>query len=58
MRFVTAVALAAVMLWVPVDGVAQDIMEVGDWWVRESLDPFDDSSQTAIYLIPEDDTLF
>ena len=23
MRFVTAVALAAVMLWVPVDGVAQ-----------------------------------
>jgi len=25
MRFVTAVALAAVMLWVPVDGVAQEI---------------------------------
>ena len=25
MRFITAVALAAVMLWVPVDGVAQEI---------------------------------
>jgi len=25
MRFATAVALAAVMLWVPVDGVAQDL---------------------------------
>jgi len=25
MRFVTAVALAAVMLWVPVDGVAREI---------------------------------
>ena len=28
MKFVTAVALAAVMLWVPVDGVAQDAMDV------------------------------
>jgi len=56
MRFVTAVALAAVMLWVPVDGVAQTM--IGDWRVRENLDPFDDSSQTFIYLIPEDATSF
>jgi hypothetical protein len=56
MRFVTAVALAAVMLWVPVDGVAQTM--IGDWRVRENLDPFDDSSQTIIYLIAEDATSF
>jgi len=28
MRFITAVALAAVMLWVPVDGVAQRIQHL------------------------------
>ena len=30
MRFLTAVALAAVMLWVPVDGVAQDLRPIDE----------------------------
>jgi hypothetical protein len=46
MRFIPAVALALVMLWVPVDGVAQgtliDEKAFGDWRVNIFEDPFTD----------------
>jgi hypothetical protein len=51
MRFLTAVALAAVMLWVPVDGVAQSgIRLVGDWAIEQSEDPFTDEKNSKISL--------
>ena len=49
MRFLTAVAL--VMLWVPVDGVAQSgIRLVGDWAIEQSEDPFTDEKNSKISL--------
>ena len=39
MKFLTAVALALVMLWVPVDGVAQTL--IGDWVSGEGRVLFD-----------------
>ena len=46
MRFLTAVALAVVMLWVPVDGVAQ--ARSGDWGIRIEEDPFTDEKTSTI----------
>jgi hypothetical protein len=58
MRFVTAVALALVMLWVPVDGVAQGVGSgsVGDWLLGTSVDPFTDEKSTRITLSHVDET--
>jgi hypothetical protein len=50
-------ALALAVIPVGVD--AQDTTRVvGDWQVRESLDPFDDSPRTIIYLAAEGATSF
>ena len=49
MRFVSAVALAAVMLWVPVDGVAQLVNEV-----IEGRDCGGSSRVTCAYKIGND----
>ena len=46
MKFLTAVALAVVMLWVPVDGVAQ--ARSGDWGIRIEEDPFTDEKTSTI----------
>jgi len=48
MRFATAVALAAVMLWVPVDGVAQEISLYDD--AGEAVAYIDLSDGLTIYL--------
>jgi hypothetical protein len=60
MRLITVVALALVMLWVPVDGAAQGVGlgAVGDWILDTSVDPFTDEKSTSItlshFLEPED----
>ena len=52
MRFVTAVALAAVMLWVPVDGVAQT--QIGAFRYVPNIDAFDDTDRSLIAVFADD----
>jgi len=59
MKFITAVAL--VMLWVPVDGVAQggpiDQKVFGDWRVNIFEDPFTDVRKYVLLLTSDRERL-
>ena len=54
MRFLTAVALAAVMLWVPVDGVAQEETRIGEFYYVPNIDEFDDTDRGTIHVLADD----